>query len=767
MQSTSKRRFVVGSSVPAAGAALLALGVVLAMGPAGMGPDEAVAQPSGERAQRDAAPARFVEIPGEMEFTGRMLVRPKQADELMALGASEAQALAMRDQAVDMIRDLIVSHRPGPDRYVVDLPLGKDENEFGAELMGTGLFDFAHPDWLCFPAQTTPNDPLYNQQWQHVNMDSALAWDISQGLSAIVVAVVDSGVDLDHPDLQASLVPGYNSVVGIPQADGGEVDDLNGHGTACAGCVAAIGNNGVGMAGIGWRTSIMPVRCSNVSSGSASLGAILGGAEWAVENGARASSCSYTGVQSTAVGQSGSYIKSIGGLLIYAANNSNQNHSGFDWDDTVVVGATNQSDNKAGFSSYGLGVDLFAPGVDVGTTYNGGGYGPATGTSFATPIVAGLVGLIWGINPALTPEEVETFLYLGCDDLGEPGEDEFWGWGRANSFNSAQFAAGTLTPQPPTANPDFVGALAGTTLTIDVLANDFDINLDEFEILSAGPTSANGGTVTVLPPIFANNGQIRYVPPAGFSGIDTFTYTLIDENDMVSDPGVVTIDLIPLDAYKDPDQVFEPAPGIPVSYYSIGSQSSMPDFDQFEPIGEEVAVFINEPSTSGEFMNSGLSDFVGAVFEGFVQVPTLGSYTFFTESDDGSLLYIGDELVVNNDGLHGMVEQSGTILLKPGTHRIRVEFFENGGGAGLFVRWQGPGINKGAVPGPAWLYDLNPGGPTCAPDLNGDGSVDSDDLGQLLGAFGTSNPAGDVNGDGFVDSDDLGELLGQFGITCP
>lgn len=755
------------------GAALTAslLAAFTVMGPLGVSArgDAALPLPA-----EQAPPARainpnlppFVEIPGEMEFTGNMLLRPVQPDAYTKLGATQAEAIALYDQAVDRIRHLIISHAPGPDRYLLRLPAGTDESTFAASLLATGQYDFVHPDWLLFPIATTPNDPLYNQQWQHPRMQSPQAWDITTGNASMIVAIVDSGVDLSHADLQASLVSGYNSVDGIPQANGGQVNDLNGHGTACAGCAGAIGNNSVGMAGMSWNTRIMPVRCSNLSSGNANMSHILGGAEWAVQNGANISSCSYSGVTAAAVGSSGTYIKSIGGLLVYAAGNSNTNLAGFDWLDTIVVGATDQNDNKASFSSYGQAVDLFAPGVDVGTTFNGGGYGGASGTSFSTPIVAGLLSLIWGINPDLPPSEVENLLFLSCDDLGAAGNDDYWGWGRANAYKAAQLVAGTLVPQPPIANPDYTFTLTNQSVGIEILKNDFDANLDSFSLNTINSPSANGGTIIINNPLFGGFGDVRYTPPSGFNGFDTFTYTIIDETGMVSEPGTVTVEVIPLSAFKASDPVANPMPGIPVSYYSIGSQSQMPNFDNFEPISSQILAFINAPSTDGEFMGSGLSDYVGAVFEGFVQVPALGEYTFYTESDDGSLLYIGDQLVVNNDGLHGMVEQSGTIRLRAGTHRIRVEFFENGGGAGLFVRWAGANLPKATIPGSAWLHDAAQPEEPCPGDLNGDDLIDADDLGVLLGAFGTNNADADLNADGLVDADDLGLLLSAFGQTC-
>jgi hypothetical protein len=108
---------------------------------------------------------------------------------------------------------------------------------------------------------------------------------------------------------------------------------------------------------------------------------------------------------------------------------------------------------------------------------------------------------------------------------------------------------------------------------------------------------------------------------------------------------------------------------------------------------------LNFPSTAGNFANSGLADNVGAEFTGWVNIPAAGTWSFFTESDDGSKLYIDNQLVVDNDGLHGMEELGGTVnIATPGKHLFEVEFFEAGGGAGLIVSWQGPAVEKQVVP---------------------------------------------------------------------
>jgi len=273
-------------------------------------------------------------------------------------------------------------------------------------------------------------------------MQSEAAWNINTGNSNYIAAVCDTGVDKDHPDLQAHLVSGYNAVDRIPESQGGNVNDINGHGTNCAGCVAAIGNNGIGVAGMNWTLSLMPIRVTNSSGGGAQMSDLTHGALWSAQNGAKSMSVSYTGVETPSVGTTGTQIKALNALLCWAADNYGQNHSSFDWDDVIVVGATDPSDNKTSWSSYGLAIDVMAPGENIWTTANGGGYDGVSGTSFSTPLTSGAIGLIWTAAPGLSADDVEQKLFDGCDDMGN---QTYYGHGRVNVYESLQLLTLTLS----------------------------------------------------------------------------------------------------------------------------------------------------------------------------------------------------------------------------------------------------------------------------------------------------------------------------------
>jgi len=392
----------------------------------------------------------YQEKRGELEFSGRMIVRPIQAEFYQSQGLDREDINRRRNAAADRLVEWLIRYEPIVDEHIVDIPEGFDENSFAEMLMATGDYQYAEPDWICYPIDTIPNDPQYGSQWHHPKMQCPKAWDLFTGTSSHIAAFVDSGVDKDHPDLQAHLIPGYNAVDRKTELQGGKVDDINGHGTNVAGCIGAIGNNAIGVAGMNWTISLLPIRATNSSSGNASMSDLTHGALWAIQNGARTVSVSYTGVDSSSVGSTGTKIKNIGGLLIWAAGNAGYQISGSDWQDVIVVGATNSSDQRTSFSNYGQIIDVMAPGSSVTTTKNGGGYSSVSGTSFSAPLTNGACALIWGYAPTITPAEVEQSLFDGCDSMGVPSEN---GHGRINPFKSLLLALPPLVIKAPDGVP--------------------------------------------------------------------------------------------------------------------------------------------------------------------------------------------------------------------------------------------------------------------------------------------------------------------------
>ncbi len=398
----------------------------------------------------DAGGPLFIERPGEMEFTGRLIARlysPQEIADREGLGLRAARLRTSEAQA--RLTPLAVETIAATGEIVFNVPAGTSETEYAATLLATGDYAYVEPDWYVYPVRT-PNDPRFGNQWHHETIESERGWDITTGSPSVIIAICDTGCDLDHPDLAGNRVSGYNSPSNQAESQGGQVADINGHGSATAGTAAAIGNNGVGVAGVGWDLRHMTIRVSNSSGGGASISDLTRGARWGIDNGAKVSSVSYSGVESSSVQSTGAYIRDQGGHLVWAAGNENRTIGG-DHADVIVVGATTSGDTKASFSNTGSMIDCVAPGVGIQTTNRFGGYESVNGTSFSCPMTAGVLAMIHSAAPGLTPEQAESFLLSGCDDLGAAGDDAIFGAGRinlANSLSLIDVMSLTIDPAP-------------------------------------------------------------------------------------------------------------------------------------------------------------------------------------------------------------------------------------------------------------------------------------------------------------------------------
>ncbi len=414
----------------------------------------------------------FVERPGLQEFSGQLIARPVQDNDWakrgVGLDGARAKAQAAKDAA---LKHELVEYVWQTDEYVLGVGLGAEER-VARELLDTGLFQYVHPNWIVYPL-ACPNDPLLNNQWHHNanRMSSCAGWDIHTGNPTTVVAYCDTGVRTTHQDLLLHRQEAYNAVNRVWESAGGQISDINGHGTNVTGCGSANGNNAVGVSGVGWNLGHRMMRVTNSGGGSSDLNTLNHAARTAIETGDRVASVSYSGVDNQTNLTSATYIKSLGGLLVWAAGNDNRNltFGNRDDDDLIVAGGTDQNDNKASFSAYGPFVDVVAPAVSVYTTSNSSNsaYGGVSGTSFACPLTAGLCGLIFSANPSLTPDEVEAILKQGCTDLGTPGIDNTFGYGRINVLGSMSLIS-SLKFEFPGGLPSLVDPQGGDTVRVNV-----------------------------------------------------------------------------------------------------------------------------------------------------------------------------------------------------------------------------------------------------------------------------------------------------------
>lgn len=312
---------------------------------------------------------------------------------------------------------------------------------------------------------------------------------------------------------------------------------------------------------------------------------------------------------------------------------------------------------------------------------------------------------------------------------------------------------------PAAAVDDRLVASTGSASYVDPLRNDHRANCQSVSL--AGFDAMTAGGREVLSSVDAEGRPILGVAPSSAEPIlDSFQYQIIDELGSIA---FGTVELEVIEA-QPATPVVGAEPAAEIAYYEIPESSVLPDLDALSPYLVGLPPIIEFPSTGGNFAESGRADLVAARVEGWIEIPTTGVWRLFIESDDGSRIWVDDVLLADNDGLHGMVERSGDIALAAGKHPIRADFFENYGGAGLIIRWQGPGVAKAVIPASAWSH----GGWPANPDLNGDGIVNGHDLGLMIGSWGPCNgcPA-DLNGDLVVDGTDLAGLFAGWNAEAP
>jgi subtilisin family serine protease len=298
------------------------------------------------------------------------------------------------------------------DVHVVDVPPAQT-NEALAEAAASPAVEYVERD-AAVRSFATPNDTLWGEQWGPLMVDGPEAWNAATGSPGIVVAVLDTGIDGTHPDLQSSLVPGYDFVNGDSDAS-----DDQGHGTASAGIIAARTNNGRGQAGICWRCSLMPVKVLD-ANGSGSTSVVAAGIVWAVDHGARVISLSLGGEDSTqTLSDAVAYAVGKGVILVASAGNSGNSNLNYPaaYEGVIAVAGTTATDELYSWSNFGPWVHVAAPGCNV-AAYLNGEYVNFCGTSSAGPIVAGIAALALSAKPAASRAEIENALTLSVAPLG-------------------------------------------------------------------------------------------------------------------------------------------------------------------------------------------------------------------------------------------------------------------------------------------------------------------------------------------------------------
>lgn len=390
------------------------------------------------------------------------------------------------------------------------------------ELHNDSAVAFAEPNYL-YQAQTVPNDEYYPFQWHYPLINLPAAWDITTGDSSVVVAVVDTGVLLNHPDMQGQLTDDGIDFISNPSmggdgdgadANADDVGDSDGsrpssfHGTHVASTIAGASNNTAGVAGVAWNAKIMPLRALGVGGGSGYD--INQAVRYAagLSNDYNLSPNKPADVINLSLG-GGGFNQSVQNtyneirnsthtIVVAAAGNDGTNQLGFpaSYDNVISVSAVGLGKNLAPYSTWGTRIDVTAPGGNTSADLNGDGYADGVlsaraddssgsivmsysflqGTSMATPHVAGVMALMRSVNPDITADQIDALLAAGqlTDELGSAGRDDLFGHGLINAYKAVLAASniGDLPPPPNnpvlTAFPTSLNFSAVSEITLDL-----------------------------------------------------------------------------------------------------------------------------------------------------------------------------------------------------------------------------------------------------------------------------------------------------------
>jgi subtilisin family serine protease len=358
-----------------------------------------------------------------------------------------------------------------PNYYIVNLTSDPDWNALRRGSLSFPGIAYVQPNYLN-QMHIEPNDALFPQQYHYVISNPA-AWNYTTGSSLVLVGIVDSGVLINHPDLHDNMwinqdeIPddgidndnnGYvddwcgwdfsdapelaDTAVGDFIGQDNDVEDENFHGTHVAGIVGAVGNNGIGVTGVAWNVSMIPIRAGfRTTAGQGFLqdddaaAAVI----YAVDNGCQIINMSWGDPEySPIIGDACDYAYARGVTLVASAGNDPGPFLSYPakLSNVISVGAINRNRSIAGFSSYGIDMDIVAPGELVLSTYKVDEdllYFEQSGTSMSSPFVAGAAALLLSLHPGLSPAEVRARLLTSTDDLGSPGIDQYYGHGLLNT----------------------------------------------------------------------------------------------------------------------------------------------------------------------------------------------------------------------------------------------------------------------------------------------------------------------------------------------
>ena len=378
-----------------------------------------------------------------------------------------------------------------------------------ADLQADPGVEFAEIDGEVQALDIIPNDPGFPSQYGLRNIHAPQGWSISTGSTAVIIAMIDSGVDLNHPDLIGKLVPGFNFL-----DNSAPPQDDYGHGTHTAGIAAASSNNGLGIAGVSWGARIMPIKIldSNGNGGYENLTAAI---IWATDHYAQIINISLGGtIPSSALKNAVTYAIGRGVMIVAAAGNDGSSQLRYPawYRQVVAVGSTNSLNQRSGFSNMGKDLDLMAPGDSIYSTMPGG-YGTHSGTSMSTAFVSGLAAVLWGMPGNGSAYRVESKMERSALDLGPAGWDVQYGFGLIQMDAALKLLNPTATPTRTIAeSPNNISTIV--------------IHGMPFFQSTPTPTIQFGSTLTIMPTNILTTLTITQTATSAFTESQTPLLTL-------------------------------------------------------------------------------------------------------------------------------------------------------------------------------------------------------------------------------------------------
>ena len=479
--------------------------------------------------------------------SNRVIVKYKEKD--LPPGLAIAAERANLEKAQGLRKLLTIS---GINAVVYEVAENDTAQEVVDRILSTkkDVIEYAEVDMIVFPSYM-PNDPYMTDlvSWHHTKISSQVAWDTTQGAGA-TIAILDTGTNCDHSDLSLNCVPGWNVY-----SNTNITTDINGHGTLTAGNAAAVGDNASGGAGVAYKAKIMPIRISDSADGLSSCSAIANGVIYAADHGAKVASNSYLVTGCLVTNDAAAYMFNKGGLYVRAMGNNGALVSTANDSNIIHVGATDQNDVKTSWSNYGPQVNVVAPGIGVYCTTVSGGYGSCWGTSFSVPIVSGVLGLMYSANPSLSSTQAKSILLSTADDLGEPGWDQYYGYGRVNAAKAvaaAKAAVGTRDAIAPSAP----GNLKAASVSSNAIALTWTASTDDNSGVAGYSIYRNGTKLTTI-------AGTSYTS-IGLTPLTAYSYTVKAEDVA----GNVSVDSNKLDV-TTPDVAFG------ISSYSVPTKTAI------------------------------------------------------------------------------------------------------------------------------------------------------------------------------------------------